>query len=152
MANYFYVKIDSEKMTQNVACEIFNEMVDKNKIRHFDFVTGHVSYNTRGLTDIQHILDTYGITDEEIEIKDEFELAYEAEAKTIYEVIQEEIDKYQNIMQHYSEFIKLPEDIQQAMENVSTIQEEIKEKCANIQPPALDIPDVEKTIKGGFEF
>ena len=66
MANYFYVKIDSEKITQNVACEIFNEMVNKNKIRHFDFVDGHISYNTRGLTDIQYILDTHGITDEEV--------------------------------------------------------------------------------------
>lgn len=79
MANYYWVKINSEKATQKVANEIFSEMANKNKIRHFDYVEGgHISYNTRGLTDIQHILDTYGITDEEVEIKDEFELVYES--------------------------------------------------------------------------
>ena len=35
MANYYYVKIESEKMTQEVASKIFQEMATKNKIGLF---------------------------------------------------------------------------------------------------------------------
>lgn len=73
MANYYYVTIKSEKMTQKVANEIFQEMVDKNKIRHFNFIEGCLHYNTQGLTDISSILNTYGFTDKDIEIEDEFQ-------------------------------------------------------------------------------
>ena len=77
MANYYYVKIESEKMTQEVASKILQEMVTKNQIRSFNFHEGYLTYNTRGLTDISEILDEVGFTGEEVEVKDEFELVYE---------------------------------------------------------------------------
>lgn len=77
MANYYYVTIESEKMTQEVANKILQEMVNKNQIRNFVFHEGYLYYNTRGLTDITSILNDYEFIDEEIEIKDEFQLAYE---------------------------------------------------------------------------
>lgn len=77
MANYYYVTIESDKMTQEVASKIFQKMSTSNLIRHFNFIEGHLNYNTRGLTDIVDILEEYGFTDEDIEVKDEFDLAYE---------------------------------------------------------------------------
>ena len=78
MANYYYVTIKSDKMTQEVANQIFQEMATKNKIRSFNFNEGYLTYNTRGLTDITTILNEAGFVDEEIEIKDEFDLVYES--------------------------------------------------------------------------
>lgn len=52
-------------------------MATSNFIRHFNFTVGQLTYNTRGLTDIEDILKEYEFTDEDIEIKDEFELVYE---------------------------------------------------------------------------
>lgn len=75
MANYYYVTIKSDKMTQEVANEIFQEMVHKNKIRNFNFIEGYLHYNTRGLTDITSILNNYGLTDKDIEVEDEFQIA-----------------------------------------------------------------------------
>ena len=77
MANYYYVKIESEKMTQDIASKIFQEMTTKNQIRNFCFIEGHLTYNTRGLTDISEILNEAGFTDEEIEVKDEFDFIRE---------------------------------------------------------------------------
>jgi hypothetical protein len=77
MANYYYVAIKSKKMTQEVANKILQEMANKNQIRSFVFHEGYLHYNTRGLTDIASILNDYEFIDEEIEIKDEFQLAYE---------------------------------------------------------------------------
>ena len=77
MANYYYVTIKSDKMTQEVASKILQEMASKNKIRSFNFHEGYLTYNTRGLTDITTILNEAGFVDEEIEVKDEFDLAYE---------------------------------------------------------------------------
>lgn len=77
MANYYYVTIKSDKMTQEVANQIFQEIATKNKIRSFSFHEGYLTYNTRGLTDITVILEKAGIVDEEIEVKDEFDLVYE---------------------------------------------------------------------------
>lgn len=77
MANYYYVKIESEKMTQEVASKILQELTTKNKIRSFNFHEGYLTYNTRGITDISEILDEVGFTDEEVEVKSEFDLTYE---------------------------------------------------------------------------
>lgn len=77
MANYYYVTIKSEKMTQEVANKILQEMVNKNQIRNFVFHEGYLHYNTRGLADIASILNDYDFIDEEIKVKDEFQLAYE---------------------------------------------------------------------------
>lgn len=78
MANYYYVTIESDKMTQEVASKILQEMASKNYIRSFNFYEGYLTYNTRGLTDITTILEEAGFVDEEIKVKDEFELAYES--------------------------------------------------------------------------
>ena len=83
MANYYYVKIKSDKMTQEVANEIFQIISEKNLIRFFNFDEGYLYYNSRGLTDITKILEKYGFCDEEIEVKDEFALLYENMDKII---------------------------------------------------------------------
>lgn len=79
MANYYYINIESEKMTQNVANEIFQTIVPKQRVRCFSFSEGHLNYNTRGFIDVTEVLEAYGFNDKEdkIEIKDEFELVYE---------------------------------------------------------------------------
>lgn len=77
MANYYYVTIKSDKMTQEVASKIFQKITTLNFIRHFTFSNGYLRYNTRGLTDIGDILEEYQFTDDDIEIKDEFQLYYE---------------------------------------------------------------------------
>ena len=77
MANYYYIDIKSEKMTQDVANEILQTITPRQRIRHFAFSEGHLHYNTRGIVDISNILNTYGFDDSEISIKDEFELVYE---------------------------------------------------------------------------
>ena len=74
MANFYYVKIKSNKMTQGVANEILQTLANKCLIRYFDFSEGYLAYNTRGLIDISDILNSYDFNDDEIEIKDEFEL------------------------------------------------------------------------------
>ena len=80
MANYYYINIESEKMTQDVANEIFQTIAPKQRVRHFSFSEGHLNYNTRGLVDVTEVLEAYGFNDDEdkIEIKDEFELVYES--------------------------------------------------------------------------
>ena len=79
MANYYYINIKSEKMTQNVANEIFQTIVPKQQVRWFEFCEGRLNYNTRNLEDISEILAAYGFNDDEdkIEIKDEFNYAYD---------------------------------------------------------------------------
>ena len=76
MANYYYVTIKSDKMTQEVAAEILQEMATKNLIRAFTYHEGYLYYNTRGLTDISPILNKAGFVDSEIDVKDEFDLVY----------------------------------------------------------------------------
>ena len=76
MANYYYVTIKSDKMTQEVAAEILQEMVTKNIIRAFTYHEGYLYYNTRDLTDISPILERVGFVDSEIDVKDEFDLVY----------------------------------------------------------------------------
>ena len=79
MANYYYVKIESDKMTQDVANEILQTIAPKQLIRSFHYREGMLSFNTRGLEDITPILIAYDFNEEEdkIEVKDEFEYAYE---------------------------------------------------------------------------
>ena len=76
MANYYYVTIKSDKMTQEVAAEILQEMATKNLICAFTYHEGYLYYNTRGLTDIGAILEKAGFADSEIDVKDEFDLVY----------------------------------------------------------------------------
>lgn len=78
MANYYYVTIESEKMNQDIANEILQEIVKSNYIRHFSFHDGYLHFNSRGLPDITELLACYDFNDEEdkIEIEDEFERFY----------------------------------------------------------------------------
>lgn len=73
MANYYYTTIKSDKMTQNIAAEIFNTLVNKRRVRYFDYDENQLKYNTRGLIDITTILEKYGFTNEEVEVKSEFD-------------------------------------------------------------------------------
>ena len=151
MANYYYVKIESEKMTQEVASRIFQEMATKNYIRSFSFHEGYLTYNTRGLTDITTILKEAGFVDEEIEIKDEFELAYET-MKPIEQVIKEEIETCQAKVAHYTKNLKLSDEVKQSIETIVKEQNKIKEFCGNITFNIPEIPKMESPILEGFKF
>ena len=76
MANYYWITIKSEKMTQKNAAEIFAELSNSNLIRAFEYnESGYLHFNSKGVsTRIGRILYKYGFTDEEIEVKDEFEV------------------------------------------------------------------------------
>lgn len=77
MANYYYVKINNEKLTQEAAAEIFDILSKNCYVRYFNYGDGgHISYNTRGLIDIRSVLEKYYVDEEEMEIEDEFERFY----------------------------------------------------------------------------
>ena len=69
MANYYYVTIKSDKMTQDIAAKIFDKAAKNHRIRYFDYDENHLKFNTRGLPDIGDILESYGFKDEEVEVK-----------------------------------------------------------------------------------
>ena len=76
--NYYYVYIKSDKITQKLAAQIFNEIASQGRVRSFKFIeAGMISYNSRGLADIGKLLEDAGVKDEEIKIQDEFERVYE---------------------------------------------------------------------------
>lgn len=71
--NYYSVKINSDQITQKLAAQIFNEITAQGLVRYFDYnMEGTISYNSRGLADIRKILETIKITNEQIQIQDEF--------------------------------------------------------------------------------
>ena len=77
MANYYYGSIKSNKLTQEAAIEIFDVMAT-NRIRSFVFYEGgKIDFNTRGYPEkLDEKLESLGITDNEIEVEDEFERVY----------------------------------------------------------------------------
>lgn len=81
MANYYYVKIESDKINQEVAAKILSIISKTNRIRSFNFdENGHLFFNSRGLPEsINSIFNNYNFSKEEIEIKDEFETYMEEE-------------------------------------------------------------------------
>lgn len=83
MANYYYVTIKSDKMNQYIANEIFQEINTNNLLRKFYFHEGCLSYTSRGLTNISKILEKYGFEEQEIEVKDEFDMIYKNMDKVI---------------------------------------------------------------------
>ena len=90
MANYYTVKIENKNLTQNAVAEIFNYLTQYQRIRWFDFSEGGlIKYNSKGLIDIRHILEKYGIDEEAVKAEDEFESFYksisEEELKTMEE-------------------------------------------------------------------
>ena len=153
MANYYYTTIKSDKMTQEVAEKLLAEMTKTNRIRSFVFHEGYLSYNTRGLPDVYGILDKAGLVEEEIEIKDEFELAYESEAKSIYEFLRDEIDKYKKVMEKFIDSFELTDETKEAMRAVSSYQDQIKTMLENTSSIIIDIPELDVHIKSKkFEF
>lgn len=125
MANYYYVTIKSDKITQNVANEILQTIAPKNRIRNFHFVEGELNYNTRGLTDITDILNAYGFIDEEIEIKDEFDLVAEGNTMTLSEAIDEENIKYNKIIKHYISILGSTDEFMEAINKIVYYQDKI---------------------------
>ena len=123
MANYYYVKIESEKMTQEVASKIFQEMATKNKIRSFNFHEGYLAYNTRGLTDISEILHEAGLTDEEVEIKDEFTYAYE-NMMSPDEAIIKDIGKIIKDIKRFKEHTNITDELKNIENVLITLVEE----------------------------
>lgn len=73
MANYFYTEIHSEKLTAAIAAEILAKIGTERPINNFTYYDGHLMCYTRGLTNISDILNSYGFTDEEVKVEDEFE-------------------------------------------------------------------------------
>ena len=78
MANMCYVTIKSDKVDQYLAKDIFDQIVAEGLVRSFSFHDGYISYCTRGLADITSTLVDYDITNDEVEIKDEFDLSYKS--------------------------------------------------------------------------
>ena len=74
MANYYFTTIESDKITPQIASEIFLDFSKSNRIRHFEFSEGGIVYlNSRGLPDdLENILSKHNFTEEEVKIRDEF--------------------------------------------------------------------------------
>lgn len=71
--NYYSVNIKSDKITQELATQIFKEITSQGLVRYFNYsMDGTISYNSRSLADIRKILETIKITNEQIQIQDEF--------------------------------------------------------------------------------
>lgn len=73
MANYYYITIKSDKMTQDIAAEIFSILVNKSRVRYFNYDENQLKYSIRGLVDIQKVIDKYNINKEEVMISNEFD-------------------------------------------------------------------------------
>ena len=77
MANYYWVKLHNPKLTQEGAVKVFEKLASSCLVRHFEYLgDGYITYNTRGLIDINLILQEYGIDCDEMEIEDEFDRFY----------------------------------------------------------------------------
>lgn len=100
MANYYWVRLDNERLTQEAAAEIFAELSRHCLVRNFNYTEGgHISYNTRGLIRLDLILENYGIDEDEMEIEDEFERFYKSLTPEEYERLVEENKKYVPLVQ-----------------------------------------------------
>ena len=87
MANYWYVDINSNNLTAEAAGEILKYTGENHLIRSFSYhhgdcvngkLSGELHMNTRGLPNIVDILEKYGITEDEMEWEDEFDVAWTA--------------------------------------------------------------------------
>ena len=123
----YHITIKSKKMTQEVANEIFQAIVPKQIVRLFSFHEGYLSYHTERLIDISEILEAYGFNDEEdkIEVKDEFEYAYE-NMMTPEETTKKEIENVINNIQRFEDRdIKISDELKDIKNVLSNI---IREK------------------------
>lgn len=122
MANYYFVTIESEKMTQEVANEIFQAIEPKHLIREFHFHEGYLYYNTRGLLNISDILDKYKFNDkvDKVEVKDEFDYVEMTEV----EVVKDKIEKVINYINTFEDRgLELSEEIINIKEQLNHIVE-----------------------------
>ena len=103
-------------MTQEGASKILQEMATKNQIRSFNFNEGYLTYNTRGLTDISEILNEANLTDEEVEIKDEFTYAYE-NMMSPDEAVIKDIEKIIKDIEHLKKHTNITDELKN-IENV----------------------------------
>lgn len=86
MANYHKIVIETPKMTQNVALDIFQYLAQHNRIRSFDFNEGELSIYIRGYTELSSLLISHGFDKEDYtSVADEFTLAYSEEPCSIWE-------------------------------------------------------------------
>lgn len=92
MANYYYTTIKSDKMMQKIVAEIFNKLAEERKVRYFNYNENQLKFNTHGLVDIQDVLDKHNIKEEEMKVKDEFELVYENINNNIVDIKLEKTD------------------------------------------------------------
>ena len=100
MANYYSVKIEDEKLTQEAVAEIFSYLTKHQRIRWFDFSEGGlVKYNSRGLVDIRHILEKYCIDEEAVDVEDEFESFYKSIPEEELKAMEEEWAKQKQILE-----------------------------------------------------
>lgn len=81
MANYYYVDINSNNLTAEVASEILkctgkNHLICDFTYYNDDYNGGKLHMYTRGLPNIFSILENYGITEDEVKCEDEFERAW----------------------------------------------------------------------------
>ena len=90
MANYFYTEIHSEKLTAAIAAEILAKIGAERSINNFTYYDGNLECYTRGLTNISDVLNSYGFTNEEVKVEDEFEKFWNSLPKEEYEKICEE--------------------------------------------------------------
>ena len=120
MANYYFVTIKSEKMTQEVANEIFQAIEPKHLIREFYFHEGYLYYNTRGLLDISDILNKYKFNDkvDKVEVKDEFDYVEMTEEEAIKEKIKKVINYINTFESHDIKLSKESNDIKKILDDI----------------------------------
>ena len=59
MANYYNFIIKSDKITQEVAADIFTQASAHNKITYFEFREGRIFMYSRGVPDVADVLEKY---------------------------------------------------------------------------------------------
>lgn len=134
MANYYYVRIENEKINQELATKIFARLASSCKIRHFSFCEGCISYNTRDLIDIRDILEEYCIDEEEVEVIDEFELvekAIEMPRRSAQELIDYEKEAFEKVWLMRSKPCDTPlveEERQRSVERILNTYDDIPEE------------------------
>ena len=79
MSINYYVKIKSEKMTQDMANQIFNLITNKSHIRNFNYYPGFLNLIIEGLPEeLAEFLVENKFTKKEVLTKTSDELLYEA--------------------------------------------------------------------------
>lgn len=94
MANYYSISIESEKMKQQVAADIFNFVADKRRIADFDYHDGELHMEVRGYIDLREILTKHGFDKTDFtQIMDEFTRGYRYIVDENYKNIAKEIEE-----------------------------------------------------------